>query len=49
MTKAFVFWCIVALFVYWVMLSIEHGKAVGKGIRKTVKQFFHGEKRKRRD
>lgn len=46
--RAFAFWFAIALVVFWVMLSIEHGRVVGKGIKKTMKQFFKGHKGKER-
>ena len=49
LVRAFVFWFAIALVLFWIGLSIEHGRAVGKGIKKTMKQFFKGSKRKERE
>ena len=42
--RAFAFFFAIAVVIFWIMLSIEHGRAVGKGIKKTIKQFFKGYK-----
>ncbi len=42
--RAFVFWLVIALLLFW-----EHGRATGKSIKKTIKQFFKGSKRKGRE
>ena len=47
--RAFVFFFLIAAFFFWVMLSIEHGREVGKKIMKTIKQFFKGTKKKRKE
>lgn len=47
--RAFVFFFVIGIFLFWVMLSIEHGREVGKNIKKTIKKFFKGDKRKRRE
>lgn len=43
--RAFVFFFLITVFVFWVMLSIEHGREVGKKIKKIIKQFFKGTKK----
>ena len=47
--RAFVFFFVIGIFIFWIMLSIEHGREVGKNIKKMIKQFFKGQKRKERE
>lgn len=42
--RAFVFLFLIAVLIFWVMLSIEHGRRAGKWIKKTIKKFFKGTK-----
>ena len=44
--RAFVFWFLIAVLIFWVMLSIEHGRSAGKWIKKTINKFFKGTKGK---
>ena len=44
--RAFVFLFLIAVLIFWVMLSIEHGRRAGKWIKKTINKFFKGTKGK---
>lgn len=45
MTKAFAVCFAIGLILMWVILSTEHGKVVGKEIKKIFKDFVRGRKK----
>lgn len=47
--RAFVFFFIIAVIMFWVVLSIEHGRRAGKWIKKIFNKFFKGTRRKERE
>ena len=40
--RAFIFFFVLAIFVFWIILSMEHGKALGNKIL-HIKRFWKGE------
>ena len=45
--RALVFWGAIAVVVFWVLLSIEHGWHIGRSIKNTIKEFFRGNRSER--
>ena len=44
MTKAFAICFFLGLVLMWISLSMEHGREVGKKLKKACKDFFKGKK-----
>ena len=45
MTKAFAICLAIGLVLMWITLSTEHGKIVGKEIKRIIKEFVKGRKK----